>query len=224
MDKLKLFSSPRSITEKQRQFCEPQRGRFEAHKGLAGGFFPHWTRGEVQDDQIYRGGGEKKCQAGEAGMPTLEQHLMPGQAHQRRGWMRSHRLIAFTWTLPSLNKNLTRQPQASLVALHHMPITENIRLNTFAQNITKRTVGTRLNNASAASALRFARLHARKPPEVKAVVNKGRTQLTTSTSQGSYCFPFPSCYSPPLSFWRPTAVGFILFALRFCFLAAGLFL
>lgn len=72
-------------------------------------------------------------------------------------------------------KNLDK---ASLVALHHVPATEIIRLNTFAQNITKRTVGSHLNNSSSASALCIASPTCTETCWSQDVANKGRSQLS----------------------------------------------
>lgn len=58
MDKLKLFFFLHSITEKQKQFSEPPRGRFEAHKGREGLSF--LTELGVKSKMIRFTGGRRK--------------------------------------------------------------------------------------------------------------------------------------------------------------------
>lgn len=181
----------------------------------------HWTQAEAQ--QIYRG--RREATNGSSVWWGWRDGAAPDALHNptRHGWICWDQLRAFTWALPSFHKISTRQPQASLVALHHVPATEVIGLNTFAQNIMKHAAGSHLNNSSPAPALCMARLLGLKPAGAKMLQIKAEPS-STSTSQGTYCFPFPSCYSPPHSLRGPTAVVLILFAVRFCNQGAGLFL
>lgn len=133
-------------------------------------FLTGWTQ------QIYREEKRRKCHpnlTGDGGM-LLEQHRHSLMSH---GWICSLQPRAFTWALPSSHKILSRQPQASMAASHHVPAAAVTGLNTLAQNIMKHTAGSHLNNSSSASAPCMARPLVLKPAGAKMLQIKGRAQL-----------------------------------------------